>query len=269
MAVKRRGRVATPPPNHAARPAQRRRTRKAIVDATIALLAQGGTPSVADVAAAADVSRRTVYLYFPTFDQLLIDATVGALSQSTIDRAIQPDSADTDVSARVERMIRALQHVSPEVERLGRALVRLTVDAGQPAPGEASPRRGYRRVEWIEGALSPWRKRIGPARWRRLVAALAMVAGWEALIVQRDVCGLTRSGRRRIIGVGRTGAPACHDARAARAALSYGDVVTLLIVAVVAAVVVWLVTARPTYTVLAIEIVSLPTAFQVTPSADS
>ena len=36
-------------------------------------------------------------------------------------------------------------------------------------------------------------KRLGPKRWRRLVAALAMIVGWEALIVQRDVCGLTPS----------------------------------------------------------------------------
>jgi hypothetical protein len=46
-------------------------------------------------------------------------------------------------------------------------------------------------VEWIESALSPWRDRIDAARWRRLVAALAMVVGWEALIVQHDVCGLS------------------------------------------------------------------------------
>ena len=72
MAVKhstRGGDRAAPPVERAA---QRRRTRKAIVDATIRLLAQGKTPSVVDVANAADVSRRTVYMYFPTFDQLLI-----------------------------------------------------------------------------------------------------------------------------------------------------------------------------------------------------
>ena len=71
------------------RPAQRRRTRKAIVDATMALLARGDTPSAVSVAAAPDVSRRTVYLYFPSFDQLLIDATLGLLSQASIDRAIE------------------------------------------------------------------------------------------------------------------------------------------------------------------------------------
>jgi AcrR family transcriptional regulator len=191
MAVKQQRRTAQAVPHPAtSRPAQRRRTRKAIVDAATALLARGGTPSVAEVAAAADVSRRTVYLYFPTFEQLLLDATIGALSQASVDAAISAPEG-SDVAARVERMVRALHHVSPEVERLGRALIRLTVERGPSTPGEQQPRRGYRRLEWIESALAPWRTRLGPARWRRLVAALAMVVGWEALVVQRDVCGLS------------------------------------------------------------------------------
>ena len=190
MAVKRRRTApGAPPAAPTERLAQKRRTRKTIVDATIALLARGETPSVNDVAAAADVSRRTVYLYFPKFDQLLIDATVGALSQPSVARAIEQTDAGEDDGARVERMVRALHHVTPELERLGRALIRLTVDT--PASADGMPRRGYRRMEWIESALSPLRARIAPRLWRRLVCALAMVVGWEALIVQRDVCGLT------------------------------------------------------------------------------
>lgn len=171
--------------------AQKRRTRKAIVDATIALLARGETPSVNDVAAAADVSRRTVYLYFPTFDQLLIDATVGALSEPPVQRVLERASTDDDVSARVERLVRSLHPVTPEMERLGRSLIRLTVDADARPPADGMPRRGYRRVEWIESALAPSRGDLDRARWRRLVCALAMVVGWEALIVQRDVCGMS------------------------------------------------------------------------------
>jgi len=176
-------------PVKSTRQAQRRRTRKAIVDAAIALMARGGTPSVEQVAAAADVSRRTVYLYFPTFDQLLLDATVGALTQASVDGAIGAAPAQADAGDRVERMVRALHRVTPEVERLGRSLIRLTVERSGDA--EPTPRRGYRRMEWIESALAPIRAQIGAARWRRLVAALAMIVGWEALIVQRDVCGLT------------------------------------------------------------------------------
>lgn len=187
MTVKPRHPAAAPR-KRGERPAQKRRTRKAIVDAAIALLTRGATPSVNDVATAADVSRRTVYLYFPSFDQLLLDATIGALSQTTIDRAI--DTAGDSAEARVECLVRAMQHVTPEVERLGRTLVRLTLDAPPPA-ADADPRRGYRRIEWIEVALASWRERLEPAVWRRLVCALALVVGWEALLVQRDVCGLS------------------------------------------------------------------------------
>src|SRR5438270_309999 len=100
--------MAVKSPRSTERPAQRRRTRKAIVDAAIELIRNGQTPSVADVTAAADVSRRTIYLYFPTFEQLLLDATVGAMAQESVDRAIEDDHGDDDVEGRVVGMVRAL-----------------------------------------------------------------------------------------------------------------------------------------------------------------
>src|SRR5918912_808844 len=87
------------PPVHT-RDRQRRRTRKAIVDAAAALIARGATPSVADVAAAADVSRRTVYLYFPTLEQLLLDATLGLLTEQAIDQALDAEDAEPDAEVR-------------------------------------------------------------------------------------------------------------------------------------------------------------------------
>jgi len=201
----------------AARPAQRRRTRKAIVDATIALLAGGTTPTVADVATAADVSRRTIFLYFPTFDQLLLDATVGALSAASMDRALLSSSSADTIDDRLVRMVRAFQHVSPELEQLGRSLVRLTVDHRAAGPSSV-PRRGYRRIEWIESSLSPLRDRLAPGLWRRLVAAIAMIVGWEALIVQRDVCGFgVAEGEELSVWAGRALLRAAlHDARQSR-----------------------------------------------------
>jgi AcrR family transcriptional regulator len=178
----------TEPPG---RPAQRRRTRKAIVAATTELLANGATPTIAEIADAADVSRRTVYLHFPTLEQLLVDATLGALSQADVDRAIEPDEHDEDVEARLERMVRAVQGMSPEVERLGRQLIRLTVDADPETSSGTEVRRGYRRIEWIETALAPLRDQIERPAFDRLVAAIALVVGWEAMIVERDICGLS------------------------------------------------------------------------------
>jgi AcrR family transcriptional regulator len=198
VAVKSTGSAAGTTSSRGERLAQKRRTRKAIVDAAIALLARGETPSVNGVAAAADVSRRTVYLYFPSFDQLLLDATVGALSEAPVHRALQAAPRSDDAEARVARLVHALHHMTPELERLGRSLIRLTVDAGPAESGDGMPRRGYRRIEWIESALAPWRNELGRSGFNRLVCALAMVVGWEALVVQRDVCGLDAAASERL-----------------------------------------------------------------------
>src|SRR6059058_4946303 len=85
---------------------QKRRTRAAIVAAAAELLRAGHTPSVNEVADAADVSRRTVYQYFPTLEQLLLDATLGLLSQRAVDEAIEgADTRGGDVEERVGAMI--------------------------------------------------------------------------------------------------------------------------------------------------------------------
>jgi hypothetical protein len=71
---------------------------------------------------------------------------------------------------------------------LGRSLIRLTVDAPRDDP--PSPKRGYRRVGWIERALEPLRDQLTSDEFERLVSALAMVVGWEAEIVLQDLRGL-------------------------------------------------------------------------------
>ena len=159
------------------RAAQRRRTRRAIVEATSRLLAAGGDPSINEIAAAADVSRRTIYTYFPTLDQLLLDATAGAMNidvEAAIDASGEPDAR-----ARITRLVAALSDGMADSLPLGRKLIRLTVDA-PPADG---PRRGYRRIDWIE----------------QLVSALAVVIGWEAFIVLFDVRGLSADQARETL----------------------------------------------------------------------
>jgi len=176
------------------RAAQRRRTRRAIVEATSRLLAAGGDPSINEIAAAADVSRRTIYTYFPTLDQLLLDATIGAMNvdvQAAIDASGEPD-----VRARVAALVAVLSDGMADSLPLGRKLVKLTVDA--PSAGDG-PRRGYRRVGWIEQALEPIRPRLGPDRFEQLVSALAVVIGWEAFIVLFDVRGLSADQARETL----------------------------------------------------------------------
>lgn len=168
------------------RAAQRRRTRAAIVDATKALVRSGATPSIDEIAAAADVSRRTVYTYFPTLDQLLLDATLGVLSATSLEPRIAEQEASPDPVARVDALVRAFTRTAEETLPLGRKLIRLTVDA----PAQEAPRRGYRRVSWIEDAVEPLRATHSAEQIERLVSALSVIVGWEAMVVLRDVRGL-------------------------------------------------------------------------------
>ena len=148
------------------------------------LLAQGGTPSVADIVQAAEVSRRTIYMYFPSLEQLLLDATLGALSQRAVDPGVGHLEAG-DVAGRVEKLSRSANALAGETLHLGRALIRLTVEGEDPAAGGA--RRGYRRIEWIEQALSPIRGSLTRKHFDRLVSALSVLIGWEPLIVLKDL----------------------------------------------------------------------------------
>jgi hypothetical protein len=54
----------------------------------------------------------------------------------------------------------------------------------------AQPSRGTRRIDWIEAGIQPLRARVSPHAYRRLVSALALCGGIEALLVLRDIRGL-------------------------------------------------------------------------------
>jgi len=182
--------VATPT-KETGRPAQRRRTRSTIIAATAELLAAGKSPSVAEIAEAADVSRRTVYMYFPTLEHLLLDATLGTIAKSSVEQTVASLTEEPDVEVRVEEMARAIQRGAAETEQQGRTLLRLTAEASRSSSPRCHPPRGYRRGEWVERVLSPLKPNIGAKRFERLVSALVMVLGWESLFVQRDIRGLS------------------------------------------------------------------------------
>ena len=177
---------------------QKGRTRSALLVAAARLLAGGSTPTVADVADAADVSRRTAYRYFATQEQLLAEAALEAL-RPRIESAIagpavagETDPAES-LETRLDRTVLAVQRNAVENEALLRTMIRLTVgpfDADQQEP-DAPRRRGYRRIEWIKLALAPAKAQLGGRRYERLVAALTVSLGIDALIVLRDLCGLS------------------------------------------------------------------------------
>ena len=176
--------------------AQRRRTRAAIIAATQRLLEDGRDPSIDEIAAEADVSRRTIYMYFPTLDQLVTDATSGMLAEKTVDPFLDSSELSTDAVERVDQFARSLLDIADQALPLGRRILRLTVDS-EPLPD--APRRGYRRMEWLARVLEPLRTQLTEEQYERLTSALAVVLGWEAMIVLRDVRGLDAADEERVL----------------------------------------------------------------------
>jgi AcrR family transcriptional regulator len=173
---------------------QKRRTRAAILAAAVELLEQGHRPTVAEVADAALVSRATAYRYFPTQEYLLFEAALES-TRSDIDRELEENTLPEDPEARLEMLIDALQKRIIDKEAAFRTMLRLSLEQSSEEEqygSELAPSRlrGGGRVRWIEKALAPVEGRFDEPHFRRLVTALSLCMGIEALIVLRDVCTL-------------------------------------------------------------------------------
>lgn len=170
---------------------QKARTRRLLIEAAVSLIAAGRQPTVSEVADAAEISRRTAYRYFPTQEKLHAEAALDGL-RPVMESAIAsvPDGANaTDIEARVDNLVESMQRLAIENESLLRTMIHQTV-LERPVSGQQ--RRGTRRVEWIESTLKPVRARLSGTAYARLVSALSLCTGIEALLVLRDICGLSQ-----------------------------------------------------------------------------
>jgi len=181
---------------------QKRRTRSALLASAARLVAAGHTPSVAEVADAADVSRRTAYRYFPTQEQLLTEASLEALRpevEAALSAALPAGAEVLDdverASARLDAAVKVIARLAVANEPLLRTMIRLTsgrVDGGRPT-------RGYRRIDWLTSAVAPIKPRLGPARFERLISALTSCVGMDSLFLLQDTRGLSARAAERVM----------------------------------------------------------------------
>jgi AcrR family transcriptional regulator len=169
---------------------QKRRTRGAIVDAAKAMLQRGITPTVAQAAEAALVSRTTAYRYFPTQESLLMELSVNLDVEDIEELVAQPVDAEgamdrvLDVLDRFNRHVRAEEVQYRTALGLYQDLWLEAVNRGDDAPLVREGRRG----RWLETSLAPVADAVTAAELERLVRALSLVTGPEAMIVLYDVC---------------------------------------------------------------------------------
>jgi AcrR family transcriptional regulator len=191
--------MKTDPSSGDARPAsegvgranQRRRTRRALIEAALALCEGGRKPSFPEVAERAMVSRATAYRYYSSVEDLISDAM--------FERAVPPlesfcrlgQDDPAEVAARAARTMNKLL-LDDEVGL--HAVERSFMSAWLDNPPESRPPRPARRMQYVGPIVEALKNELKPAVRRRLAHALAMLMGTEAALSLRDVAGASTDG---------------------------------------------------------------------------
>ncbi len=168
------------------------RTRRLMLDAAVALMQSGMTPSVTGVAEMAGVSRATAYRYFPS---------LAALVHAVVDEALGPildwSPRHDSVEARVADLLATAMPRIEEFEATFKASLRLSLEQwAQRRAGTLGSEplftRGH-RVDLLMQATAPLANRLSPGAHLRVAQALSLVYGVEVLNVLKDIWGLGSS----------------------------------------------------------------------------
>lgn len=167
----------------------RARTKRLMLETATRLMQAGVTPSVSEVAEAAEVSRATAYRYFPS---------QSALVQAVVDEGLGPILTWQSTSAGAERRVAELFDTAmPRIEAFEatfKAALKLSLDQWarrQAGTLGAEPAftRGH-RIDLLKDAIAPLKSRLPPRDFKRLAQALSLIFGVEVLIVLKDIWGL-------------------------------------------------------------------------------
>jgi AcrR family transcriptional regulator len=168
----------------------RARTRKLMLETATRLMQSGITPSVSEVAEAAEVSRATAYRYFPS---------QAALVHAVVDEALGPildwSCESPDARTRIADLLASAMPRIDEFEATFKAALKLSLDQwAQRQAGtlgnEPLFTRGH-RVDLLKCVTAPLQGTLTPESRERLAQALSLVFGVEVLIVLKDIWGLT------------------------------------------------------------------------------
>jgi AcrR family transcriptional regulator len=165
----------------------RGRVFRRLLDEAVRLVRGGRIPSVAEVAQSAGVSRATAYRYFPTRSKLVSAVIAEALAP--VRRAVPQHG---DAKERLHELLDRTYSRFDEYEPHMRAALQLALEhRSLEVAGllEEEPFRRGQRTEILATTISPLTKQLPKKTYLRLLRALAVVYGIEAMVILKDICG--------------------------------------------------------------------------------
>lgn len=178
---------------------QKQRTRGAIVDAAVQLVRDGATPTVAQAAEAAGVSRATAYRYFPTPEDLLIEVATVTPAMQPVEAVLAELGDDADPETRFLRVQETFNAVVVQEEAQMRTALRAYLDNWLARRQRGPELREGRRMRWLDRVLAPARGALSAKQRRRLECALALTLGMDGMVVMKDVCRLKDDEARDVL----------------------------------------------------------------------
>lgn len=178
---------------------QKQRTRGAIVDAAVQLVRDGATPTVAQAAEAAGVSRATAYRYFPTPEDLLIEVATVTPAMQPVEAVLAELGDDADPETRFLRVQETFNAVVVREEAQMRTALRAYLDNWLARRQRGPELREGRRMRWLGRVLEPARGALSAKQRRRLECALALTLGMDGMVVMKDVCRLKDDEARDVL----------------------------------------------------------------------
>jgi AcrR family transcriptional regulator len=154
------------------------------------MMRSGLSPSVSEVAEAAGVSRSTAYRYFPTLAEMLRAVVAEALGP-----ILNWDDPATDGETRLASLYAKTFPRLAEHEATFRAAIRQSLEPNIDFPGDKTLGRGHRKA-LLARAVS--HSGLSQTQSDRLVHALSLTFGIEAMIVLKDICGLDDRGASEV-----------------------------------------------------------------------
>lgn len=147
-----------------------------------------------DVAKEASVSRATIYRYFPSIDMLFSEAAIH-LDYKTPE-ALNEELADLTIPNKIRNIQKYYNKFGLQNEVAYRRHLSVVM---LEAIKNTEKLRGGRRIQALKMALEPLKLGMSKADWERLINAAAVLSGFDALVICKDVCGLDDQDATRLL----------------------------------------------------------------------